>query len=80
MGPIHSSRPILAIDTAPPPTHRHPIPVPREVYPGDVRNTSTTIRPMPDPAPTSSTRTSAPSEFLLSIILMFINVKLVTQG
>ena len=70
MGPIHSSRPILAIDTAPPPTHRHPIPVPREVYPGDVRTTSST-RPMPDPAPSSSTRTSATSEFLLSIYCYF---------
>ena len=64
MVPIHSSRPILAIDTAPPHTHRHPIPVPREVYPGEVRTTSAT-RPMPDPAPTSSTRTSAPSEFFV---------------
>ena len=27
MGTIHSSRPILAIDTATPPTHRHPITV-----------------------------------------------------
>ena len=67
MGPIHSSRPILAIDTAPPPTHRHPIPVPREVYPGDVHTTSAN-RPMPDPVPTTGhSRTSAPSEFLLSI-------------
>ena len=27
MGPIHSSRPILAINTASPPSHRHPITV-----------------------------------------------------
>jgi hypothetical protein len=69
MGPIQSSRPILAIDTAPPLTHRHPIPVPRDVYPGDVRNTPAN-RPVPDPAPAPASghsRTSAPSEFLLSI-------------
>ncbi|KAF8158128.1 GTP binding protein [Crassisporium funariophilum] len=61
-GPLpHSSRPILAIDTAPhQPTHRHPIPVPRDVYPGDVRTTPAN-RPMPDPTPTSgNSKASAP--------------------
>ncbi|KAF8798962.1 GTP binding protein [Phlegmacium glaucopus] len=64
IGPIHSSRPILAIDTAPhPPTHRHPIPVPRDVYTGDVRNTPAN-RPMSDPAPPSNHgRTPAPIGF-----------------
>ncbi|KAF8964398.1 hypothetical protein BDZ97DRAFT_2007628 [Flammula alnicola] len=58
----HPSRPILAIDTAPPPTtHRHPIAVQhRDVYPGDVRNSSAP-RPMPDPTPTTSgSRVNAP--------------------
>ena len=81
MAPVHPSRPILAIDTAPhPSTHRHSIPVPRDVYPGDVRNTSVN-RPMPDPAPTSShSRTSAPSEFFfITGYFYLINMKLVSQ-
>ncbi|KDR82808.1 hypothetical protein GALMADRAFT_238363 [Galerina marginata CBS 339.88] len=55
---IPMSRPILAIDTAPPPpAHRHPIPVQQrhDVYPGDVRNASR----MPDPTPVSGTSRAA---------------------
>ncbi|KAF8903132.1 hypothetical protein CPB84DRAFT_1774939 [Gymnopilus junonius] len=57
----HPSRPILAIDTAPPPSvHRHPVPVQQghPVYPVDVR--SAPPRTMPEHTPVASSRSAPP--------------------